>query len=483
MRILFVEDNETFVGQILPLLREIVGVSEVEHVRTRDAALTAFDDRLFDLVILDLTIPPENGSMEIAVEHGQTLFHDIRRLSPGISIFILTGSEPDEFTRRLARYGENIDVLGAGNPTNTVDYFLKEEVNKLLERVGELAKAVTATEAVALDTRGRDLGLSSKDKRIFKVYTRKAGGVSCEIVKLSGGLSGARVVRAIAKDRYGKHVAICAAKVGLNDLVEAESRAYEQHVKRLKIGAFPPVFCTVDRGVGGSAALFYTLAYDNDETFFDVVARDPHYAGTIVARIRASLELWSEARHVEPVAIQEIRRRVVKDGDFQKICRKHKIDDINEVEAIKLQSSLSYIHGDLHGGNILVSGDGGVVIIDFGEVGEGYTCIDPVTLELSLIFHPDAVRLGISDRVAGCLDRWPGIDAYIVGNPLGSIIEKCRDWAHDVGGGDIDVLAAGYAFALRQLKYDTVNSGITVGLLKAIIAKLTQATPNARRQP
>src|SRR5438094_747511 len=108
MRILFVEDNETFVSQIKPLLLELENVREVRQVRSRDAAIGAFEAEVFDLVILDLTIPAEEASLEVAPEHGQTVFHDVRRIAPGMNIFILTGSEPDEFTRRLVRYGENL---------------------------------------------------------------------------------------------------------------------------------------------------------------------------------------------------------------------------------------------------------------------------------------------------------------------------------------------------------------------------------------
>jgi hypothetical protein len=149
----------------------------------------------------------------------------------------ITGSEPDEFTRRLVRYGESLDVWGTGIASNTVDYFLKEEVDLLLGRVADTARTVAATDAVTIDSRGRDLGLSQKQQRIVKIFARKAGGVPCEIKSLSGGLSEARVIRTIAKDDQGRHLAVCAAKLGTYAAIAAESQAYEQHVKRLRIGA------------------------------------------------------------------------------------------------------------------------------------------------------------------------------------------------------------------------------------------------------
>jgi aminoglycoside phosphotransferase (APT) family kinase protein len=106
------------------------------------------------------------------------------------------------------------------------------------------------------------------------------------------------------------------------------------------------------------------------------------------------------------------------------------------LEALKIRSSESCIHGDLHGANILVGAKQDAVLIDFGDVGPGFTCLDPVTLELSLIFHPEAVRLGYSATLSMIVERWPDIDSYIKNNPMAAVIETYREWAHDVGGGD-----------------------------------------------
>ena len=305
MRILFVEDNETFAETVKSLLEQIHHVREVAHVRSKEAAANSFGAEIFDLVVLDLKIPPEDDSLETSPDHGQATFHVIRQTAPGTSVFILTGSEPDEFLRRLARYGGSHDTWGSGAPHSTVEYFLKEEVDQLLERVAVLASLVSRTDAIEVNTRGRDLELSSKHQRIVKTFAQKAGGVSCELKSLSGGLSEARVVRAAAKDRQGKSLALCAAKPGSLSAVVTESDAYEQHVKRLNIGMFPPVFCTVDKGVGGAAGLFYTLAEGDYETLFELVARDRENAFPLIKKLRAALARWADARSAREVKIEE----------------------------------------------------------------------------------------------------------------------------------------------------------------------------------
>jgi aminoglycoside phosphotransferase (APT) family kinase protein len=207
---------------------------------------------------------------------------------------------------------------------------------------------------------------------------------------------------------------------------------------------------------------------------FDVIAHRPDDAVAVLRNVRAGLERWSSARHVSQVAISDVRRRVLTDPELERIKETFPVAALAfELELLSIRASQSCIHGDLHGGNILVNAKQDVVLIDFGDVGPGFTCLDPVTLELSLIFHPEAVRLGFSEKLSAIVEHWPDVDRYIEDNEFGTIIETCREWAHDVGGGDKDVLACGYSFALRQLKYGTVDPAITLKLLESVRAKLS----------
>lgn len=125
----------------------------------------------------------------------------------------------------------------------------------------------------------------------------------------------------------------------------------------------------------------------------------------------------------------------------------------------------------MHGTNILFDGANQPVLIDFGDVGAGPSCVDPVTLEFSTVFHPDAVFLGLSRKIAPALPQWPDPDAYYAKHPFPTFAKACREWAYDVAGTDLAVLAAGYAYALRQLRYDTVDKAKTLELLGAILAR------------
>jgi len=429
------------------------------------------DENTFDLVVLDLTIPSASGQLDEAPAQGQAVFYKVREVAPGTPVFFLTGSEPDAFSRQLARYGENIDLWGGGSQCETVSYFIKEETSEIVERIKALAAELAETTRIIIDTRGRDLGLDERDQRLLQIFTRLARGVACTVAPLGGGLSDARVFKVTAKNAGDATLVVCAAKLGSKDQISEEYRAYDTHVKNLTIGLFPPVYCMIQSGVGGAGGLFYTLSEESESLFARIVA-DKSTIRALIAEIQAGLLRWTNAGSVSEMGVQDIRRQYIDDEAFDTIKQKHGAEHFDEIEGSTVRIRQSVVHGDLHGGNILVDPRGRPVLIDFGDVAEGFAAIDPVTLELSMLFHPDGIKARLSKPLADRIDQWPHIDNYVEENDLKDVIQATRSWAHDVAGGDRAVLVAGYVFAARQLKYDTVEPEVALRLIASIRAKL-----------
>lgn len=472
MKILFVEDNESFASDLGLALQADVNVSEVVIVGDRDNAIDVLKGRLIDLVILDLSIRPSPGIDVPSPEHGQTVFYAVRSLSPGTPVFILTGSEPDKFTRDLAAYGNQVELWGDRNAVETVRYTFKEDANELLNRVSTMAASLAATNAIRINTRGKDLGLDHEQTRMLKSFARRADGVACDVVSLGGGLSDAVVFKATAKDAQGHAQAICAAKLGKNSSIAPERDAFETHVKKLAPAAYAPVYCYVDAGVGQRGGIFYTLTEPDTSSLFEFVANNPAMGADVVRRVRASLERWSDAASMVFVPISDIREEMIKGESLAAVQAEHDLADYADIEATQVHVSRSCIHGDLHCGNVLVKPSGEAIMIDYGDAGPGFTCADPITLELSLIFHPDAQKFGLHSDLTSALAAWPDTDVYASKSPLRDMVVACRDWAHDLGGSDLAVLGQAYAFGIRQLKYKTVEHDVTRGFLDAVAAKI-----------
>ena len=126
-------------------------------------------------------------------------------------------------------------------------------------------------------------------------------------------------------------------------------------------------------------------------------------------------------------------------------------------------------HGDMHGSNVLVKTNLDPVLIDYMEVGVGPACLDPITLELSIVFHPDSAELRGDWPSMGQALSWSEYANFANKSGYERIIEKCRQWASDTVQSDRAINATGFAFAIRQLKYPDTNKGLALAIAKSAI--------------
>ena len=174
--------------------------------------------------------------------------------------------------------------------------------------------------------------------------------------------------------------------------------------------------------------------------------------------------------------IREFRRRILSDDSFEHIQAAFGLNWVSDFEDKEIQARWACIHGDLHGCNALVSADNSTVLIDYGNVGKGPASLDPVTLELSVIFHPE---------VAGAAGAWPSceqakawgdLDSYLVNCPFPGFTRECRKWAIRVAAGKRDVAASAYSYLIRQLKYNDTNKQLATCLLQGVKNFYDQST-------
>ncbi len=468
MKILFVEDHELFADSVNKRLRSINNVSSVIHVRGRDEAIDALKSGFVDLLILDLAILENEGEISPDVQFGHDVFDFAQSGCPGLPTYLLTTSDPDDELMGLMREGDRYDIWGEQKDVPAVGYYQKERsIDQLIADIERIAGTVSALDAITVDTRGRTLGLSEGYLRAIRVFARQRGGAVIEVKPLDGGKSRASVVNGLVKNKNDHVIASTVIKLGSRGAIEQETSAFDKHVVNLPNGSFTPKLSTVLKGTCGSGAVVYSLAETFSHNMFRMLVKDPLLAERAVRDVAGAMRRWSDAGHISEEPVSAIRHRLLWDEDFAFAVEKYGIE-LADIEQVIVRHRKGCIHADLHGGNILIDDNGRPIIIDFGEVGEGAAALDPVTLDLSIFFHPDSVKDGIRSRAEGALESWTDPDAYLALHPFPDFAKACRDWAYDVGGGDRAVLTCGYVYLVRQLKFDTVDHALTVRLIRGI---------------
>jgi hypothetical protein len=104
------------------------------------------------------------------------------------------------------------------------------------------------------------------------------------------------------------------------------------------------------------------------------------------------------------------------------------------------------------------------VLIDYGDVKEGPAAVDPVTLELSVLFHPDRPKVSGWPSQAQAKE-WGDIRTYTENCQFADFVGACRQWAERVGVGPREISACAYGYLLRQLKYPDTDKDLAINLL------------------
>jgi hypothetical protein len=79
--------------------------------------------------------------------------------------------------------------------------------------------------------------------------------------------------------------------------------------------------------------------------------------------------------------------------------------------------------------NVLVNPHGEPTLIDYGEVRRANAALDPVTLELSAVFHPAMIGKLAGWPSEAQANAWHDLDAYCDGSPIDGFVRECRAWA------------------------------------------------------
>lgn len=476
VKILLVEDDPSFLDIVVPIITEIGGDISLSVARSRDSAIAMMAESCFDLIILDLKIPTIDDSLDADVEHGRHVLHQTRELAGGTPLIILTGSPAESFIDSFLVHSEQVDVWGDQTKMATVRFLRKSQLDELPSVISPCVEAVRAVSYVEMRPNGKQVNLDWAQDRLIRIFVRRRGGVSCSVYKIGGGLSGAHVFRVAVWDENGAPLLNAVLKVGTREMVQTECRNYDRHAQRLNERATPRLLEDIRFGAGPIYSVSYRLAETYTKTMFEVALEDPERAADIVHSADVLLAPWREGVHETRRSIRDVRRRMLTDEKAARVASKFGLRWITAFEARPVQVRWCCVHGDFHGGNMLIDDEGAPIFIDYGDVGEGPASLDWVMLELSVLFHPDGcARAGEWPTLEDCTN-WSDIETFSSTGSLAPYLRACRSAAHRAGAGPREVAACAYAYVLRQLTYEDTDKERALAIINGVKRFIESAT-------
>jgi CheY-like chemotaxis protein len=460
LHVLLVEDDVGFVEDLKLVFGDLSYSFDLKVAGSRDRALALLREEFFDLVVLDLQIPTVDGALDAKPEHGHAVFAHAQESVPGTPIIVLTGSSADNFIGRMLEQQRKADIWGEGKSGGTIRFIRKFEFDEMPKQLCPIASAVEALDDVELNLGG--INLSIQEDRLIRIFVRSVNGIRCIVQQLRGGLSGAKVVRLKVTDKFGARVYDAVAKLGQPKEVRDEDNRFRNWVTRLPSDATPRWLGTRDCGAGNLAGIFFALAAGHEFTAFDAAVGLVRTEHKVIGHIETAVAHWREDVPEQSMTIRDVRRRMLNDAALAEVRDLYDIDWSDSFENRKVQVRWGCIHGDMHGGNVLITREGKASLIDYGDVGPGPLSADPITLEFSLLFHPqhpDLKGWPSADRAR----QWSNLDAYLEGCLAAEFIRDCRSWAERVAG-QREVAVSACSYLMRQLKYDDSDKDLALAL-------------------
>lgn len=470
MKLLLVEDNP---DQIAAFQTALSGTGiELTVAPSRREAANQIGVASFDLIVLDLKIPSECGGLDAEPAHGLAVHAEIKLRSSGTPIIIFSAFGNLQLASRLTEESERHDLWGSGQEQQLTVFREKTQLSECINQVKTAKGHLDALSRIEISTGTQTFELSSTQKKVLRLFARRRGGANVVVESIGGGLSNAKTFKLQVLNENGSIGSQALAKLGEVESLRQESGRFHRFVSpSVPPGSIAHEIEFVRAGAANYGGLFYGLAHTYDRSLGDLILTDQIASAQIVRRLRQIEESWQANVPMVEMPVQDIRRNLISDEAFGPCSAKLPFDWLRlEQKGVRVKWCSQ--HRDLHCLNVLVRDATEPLMIDYGEVGEGCACLDPLVLELSVIFHPACQRMRNGWPTVEQAANWFSLDAFTASCPMPDYIRACRTWAVACQTSDKGLAATLYGYAVRQLKYPNTDHDIAVALAKCAYEKI-----------
>lgn len=435
------------------------------RVIAHDAVETALSylessSEFIDLFVLDRRLPMRIGE-QAADELGDALLSEVRSSYPDARVIVFTGYTSDGLFQDAMK-GSGQFPIRSYKPVDRISVLRKDqsiEFRRLIAEFGELLQELDDIE-ISEDTNKRDISIS--DQRLLRRVAYEFNAVSLRPTSLTGGLTGAQVWGCEIHQDQG-HVANVVAKraeklpslAGLQDLLPLSTAA----TTRASVAGL----------IGGGHVSILRLAGDNARSLSRHMAEDIESSSDYVAQVSEALDRVQE--RAETVTLETLISPLLTWEKFDDLLRSYEIP--RPSPNMRISTRIGMRHGDLHVANVMIAG-GEAVLIDFDSNCFGSALLDPVTLFLSTLVHPDSPLRGASWPDASEIDANLGTGGFGVDHAGSQFFAATQQWINARISNEREFWGIVLGFCARQLRYPDVVAD--TGILERTLVIVRKAS-------
>lgn len=417
------------------------------RVRAFDALAPALDylqqpPELIDLFVLDRRLPVRRGD-SASDELGDELLAQVSRDYPDSCIVVFTGYASIEHVQRAVR-GSGPLPEHRGVSVDRISVLQKHQSLEFRGRVHQLRELLQALEDIELVSLGEG-GMSEHHRRMIRRLAHQYSAASVTAHPLGGGLTNAAVWRCELRGPRGPIGTV---------VVKQGKRGKAGGVRLTEL--LPRTFvatriATVTGLMAGTPLHVFQVAGDHPVPLMELLWTDPVHAVEIARPLWRELSALASQTTVQ--CIDEIVVSLVKWDKLAELLGEHGI--AVPAGSLTASTAIGVRHGDLHPGNVL-NVDGQAVLIDFDSCAYAPGGLDPITMLLSTLVHPDSPIRGAGWPDASHIEDFFDTSDFGSGHPCEAWFRGVHDWMSECSSGDRERWALVLAYSGRQLQYGDV---------------------------
>ncbi|MEB8055797.1 response regulator [Pseudomonas fulva] len=478
MKILLVEDNQEFLLETKNEIEKITGKDSVVVASSKESACSIITEYFFDLIVLDLSLPATDDSLDADVINGQEVFHCCLSVAPGTPVCFLTGSSTHRFVNQLLNaHANRQDFWGQSEMNASPMVFQKINLVDFIDHLKQCSAKLRNLADIELRAIKPGNALTAEEQRLLKIFTIRLSGASCKWQDLNGGLSDVRVLSIEILNNHEASLLKAVARIGRRDKIAQEATNFDRMVPALNIGTFPSKVLFLEYGAKSSAAIYYRLASDHTSNLSELLLTDPDRSLPTYQKLKDIFSAWGDGCYKTRKTIGELRRCLVSDSKLSKLQRSYSLDWLEDIEVLSISVRWGRTHGDMHGGNVLIANDYAPLLIDFGDLAERATSLDPCSILLSPFFHKDTAERAFLAFPEDDLIK--SIQQLNCGtpSPLAAFFNQITQWIiEECSASDRGIYASILAYTLKQLSYPDTNKDAALNILAVCRDRIISTT-------